>query len=139
MSLPPGGPMGWTALEAAHAQEPLPHWQDIVRLDDAPEGVRLRHAALLPEPGPDGIPGGARLTRERARHGLAGLFHCAPSTQLDGLLTTRLLDGTDPTAWRRVAERLTGLDPEWDPVSTVEALLTDQRAPMGGVRPVSGR
>ncbi|MFH8342006.1 hypothetical protein [Streptomyces sp. AM6-12] len=31
--------------------------------------------------------------------------------------------GTDPAARRRVAERLTGLDPEWDPHSTVAALL----------------
>ncbi|MGV9357010.1 hypothetical protein [Streptomyces misionensis] len=168
-SLPPGEPVDWSALEAAHAREPLPYWQDIVRLDGVPEDVRLRHAALLPEPGPDGLLGSARLTRERARHGLGGPFHCAPSTQLDGLLTAGLLDGsdllrlatpaawllaylgsaarrtdappeateartllaglvrtclgTDPAAWHRVAVRLTGLDPEWDPCSTVEALL----------------
>lgn len=168
-SLPPGEPVDWSALEAAHAREPLPYWQDIVRLDGVPEDVRLRHAALLPEPGPDGLLGSARLTRERARHGLGGLFHRAPTTQLDGLLTAGLLDGadlvrlatpaawllaylgsaarrtdappeaaeartlltglvrtslgTDPAAWHRVAERLTGLDPEWDPCSTVEALL----------------
>ncbi|WP_436952714.1 hypothetical protein [Streptomyces sp. SudanB182_2057] len=168
-SLPPGEPVDWAALEAAHAQEPLLYWQDIVRLDGVPEDVRLRHAALLPEPGPDGLPGGARLTRERARYGLGGHFHCAPTTQLDGLLTAGLLDGTDlirlaapaarilaylgaaarrtdapreaaearalladlvrcglgtdPAAWHRVARRLTGLDPEWDPASTVEALL----------------
>ncbi|QLJ03057.1 hypothetical protein HZZ00_20095 [Streptomyces sp. NEAU-sy36] len=168
-SLPPGEPVDWSALEAAHAEEALPYWQDIVRLDGVPEDVRLRHAALLPEPGPDGLLGSARLTRERARHGLGGLFHCAPSTQLDGLLTAGLLDGadlvrlaapaawllaylggaarrtdappeaaeartllaglvrtclgTDPAAWHRVAVRLTGLDPEWDPCSTVEALL----------------
>ncbi|WP_225804063.1 hypothetical protein [Streptomyces sp. NK15101] len=184
-SLPPGEPVDWTALEAAHAREPLPYWRDIVRLDGVPEDVRLRHAALLPEPGPDGMPGGARLTRERARHGLGGLFHCAPSTQLDGLLTARLLDGadlvrlaapatrllaylgaaarrtdappgaaearallaelvhselgTDPAAWRRVAERLTGLDPEWDPASTVETLLADRRTSAGRVRPCGGR
>ncbi|MCF4136682.1 hypothetical protein L1856_07080 [Streptomyces sp. Tue 6430] len=168
-SLPPGESVDWAALEAAHAQEPLPYWRDIVRLDGVPEDVRLRHAALLPEPGPDGLPGSARLTRERARHGLGGQFPCAPSTQLDGLLTAGLLDGadlvrratpaarlltylgaaarrtdappetaeardlltdlvrtglgTDPAAWHRVAERLTGLAPEWDPLSTVEALL----------------
>ncbi|GLX49554.1 hypothetical protein Shyhy01_25040 [Streptomyces hygroscopicus subsp. hygroscopicus] len=168
-SLPPGEPVDWAALEAAHAQDPLPYWEDLVRLDGVPEDVGLRHAALLPEPGPDGLPGGARLTRERARHGLGGLFHCAPSTQMDGLLRAGLLDGpdlvrlaapaarllaylggaarrtdappetaealtvladlvrsglgTDPVAWRRVAERLTGLDPDWDPVSPVEALL----------------
>ncbi|MFF9001162.1 hypothetical protein ACF1GW_28765 [Streptomyces achromogenes] len=168
-SLPPGEPVDWAALEAAHAQKPLPYWQDVIRLDGVPEDVRLRHAALLPEPGPDGLPGSARLTRERARHGLGGHFHCAPATQLDGLLTAGLLDGadlvrlaapaarllaylgaaarrtdappeatearalladlvrcglgTDPAAWHRVARRLTGLDPEWDPLSTVEALL----------------
>ncbi|GAA2464488.1 hypothetical protein GCM10023100_77670 [Actinocorallia cavernae] len=168
-SLPPGEPVDWAALEAAHAQEPLPYWQDIVRLDGVPEEVRLRYAALLPEPGPDGLRGGARLTRERARYGLGGHFHCAPSTQLDGLLTAGLLDaadlvrlaapaalllaylgsaarrtdappdaaeartvladlvrcglGMDPAAWHRVAARLTGRDPQWDPGSTVEALL----------------
>ncbi|MFF6787613.1 hypothetical protein ACFY9C_00880 [Streptomyces filamentosus] len=170
-SLPPGEPVDWAALEAAHAQEPIPHWQDLVNLDGVPEDVRLRHAALLREPGPDGLPGGARPTRERARHGLGGLHHCAPSTQIDGLLAAGLLDGadlvrlaapavrilahlgaagrrtdapsgaaearavladlvrsalgTDPAAWQRVAERLTGLDPAWDPFSTVESLLTD--------------
>ncbi|MFF0559300.1 hypothetical protein [Streptomyces sp. NPDC004266] len=184
-SLPPGEPVDWTALEAAHAQEPLPYWRDIVRLDGVPEDVRLRHAALLPEPGPDGIPGSARLTRERARHGLGGLFHCAPTTQLDGLLAAGLLDGadlvrlaapaarllaylgaaarrtdappgaaeartvlaglvrsglgTDPAAWQRVAERLTGLDPEWDPVSTAETLLADRRPPVGRARPAGDR
>ncbi len=171
-SLPPGEPVDWAALEAAHARDPLPYWRDVVGLDGVPEDVRLRHAALLPEPGPDGLPGSTRLTRERARHGLGGLFHCAPSTQVDGLLAAGLLDGadlvrlaapagrllaylgaasrrtdapagaaealvlladpvrsglgTDPVAWRRVAERLAGLDPEWDPVSTVEALLADR-------------
>ncbi|MEU6466031.1 hypothetical protein [Streptomyces sp. NPDC046976] len=94
-SLPPGEPVDWAALEAAHAQEPLPYWQDIVRSDGVPEEVRLRYAASLPEPGPDGLPGGARLTRERARYGLGGDFHCAPSTQLDGLLSAGLLDGAD--------------------------------------------
>ncbi|MFF8600055.1 hypothetical protein ACF065_25160 [Streptomyces sp. NPDC015232] len=169
-SLPPGEPVDWAALEAAHAEEPLPHWQELVRLDGVPEDVRLRHAALLPEPGPDGLHGSARLTRERARYGLGGLYRHAPSTQLDGLLAAGLLDapdlvrlvtpaarllaylgaaarrtdappqtaeartlladlvrsrlGTDPAAWHRVAERLTGLDPAWDPDSTVEALLT---------------
>ncbi|MEV5321629.1 hypothetical protein AB0K92_28960 [Streptomyces sp. NPDC052687] len=169
-SRPPGESVDWAALEAAHAREPLPYWQDIVCLDGVPEDVRLRHAALLPEPGPDGLPGNARLTRERARHGLGGQYHCAPTTQLDGLLTAGLLDGadlvnlaapaarllaylgaaarrtdappqtaeartlvadlvrarlgTDPAAWQRVAERLTGLDPGWDPNFTVEALLT---------------
>ncbi|RSS43948.1 hypothetical protein [Streptomyces sp. WAC08241] len=148
---------------------PIPYWQDVVRTDGVPEDVRLRHAALLPEPGPDGLPGSARLTRERARYGLGGLFHCAPTTQGDGLLAAGLLTGadlvrlaapagpllaylgaaarrtdappeaaearllladlvrsrlgTDAAAWRRVAERLTGLDEEEDPLSTVEALL----------------
>ncbi|MGW0185779.1 hypothetical protein ACWDV7_08520 [Streptomyces sp. NPDC003362] len=173
-SLPPGESVewsvNWTALEAAHAQEPLPYWQDIIRLDGVPEEVRLRHAALLPEPGPDGLAGSARLTRERARHGLAGNFHHAPTTQLDGLLTAGLLDGTDlirlaapaarlltylgaaarrtdapqqtaeartlltrlvhtrlgtsPAAWHRTAARLAGLEPDWNPHSTIETLLT---------------
>ncbi|MFE0337866.1 hypothetical protein, partial [Streptomyces sp. NPDC058955] len=94
-SLPPGEPVDWPALEAAHAEEPLPFWQDLVRLDGTPEDVRLRHAALLPEPGPDGLPGSARVTRERARHGLGDHVRYAPTTQLDGLLTAGLLDATD--------------------------------------------
>ncbi|MGX1127953.1 hypothetical protein RKD49_000143 [Streptomyces glaucescens] len=105
-SLPPGEPVDWTALEEAHRQEPLPYWQDIIRLDGVPEEIRLRHAALLPEPGPDGLPGSARLTRERARHGLAGNFHHAPTTQLDGLLTAGLLDGTDLIRLATPAARL---------------------------------
>ncbi|MCX5111945.1 hypothetical protein OOK13_26035 [Streptomyces sp. NBC_00378] len=168
-SLPPGEAVDWAALEAAHAEEPIPYWSDVVRLDDVPEEVRLRHAALLHEPGPDGLSGSVRLTRERARHGLGGLFHCAPATQLDGLLAAGLLTGadllrsaapaariltylsgtarrtdappgaaaartglaelvrsrlgTDERAWARVAERLTGQDPEWEPMSPVAALL----------------
>lgn len=168
-SLPPGEAVDWAALEAAHAEDPLPYWSDVVRLDGVPEEVRLRHAALLPEPGPDGLSGSARLTRERARHGLGTLFHCAPATQLDGLLSAGLLTGadllrqaapaarilaylsgaarrtdappgaaeartglaelvrsrlgTDEAAWTRVAERLTGHDPEWEPMSPVTALL----------------
>ncbi|MFB8034608.1 hypothetical protein ACFC5Z_17025 [Streptomyces sp. NPDC056004] len=168
-SLPPGEAVDWAALEAAHAEEPIPYWSDVVRLDDVPEEVRLRHAALLHEPGPDGLSGSGRLTRERARHGLGGLYHCAPATQLDGLLAAGLLTGadllsqaapaariltylsgtarrtdapteaaaartglaelvrsrlgTDERAWARVAERLTGQDPEWEPMSPVAALL----------------
>ncbi|WP_372347656.1 hypothetical protein [Streptomyces sp. KL116D] len=170
-SLPPGVTMDWPAVEAAHAADPIPYWSDLVRLDEASEEVRLRHAELLPEPGPDGLPGGAALTRERARYGLAGHFHCAPATQLDGLLAADLLTGadllhlaapagrllaylgaaarrtdappgaaaaraglaglvrsrlgTDPAAWTRVAGRLTGVDPGWEPVTTVAALLDD--------------
>ncbi|WP_437052276.1 hypothetical protein [Streptomyces sp. enrichment culture] len=105
-SLPPGEGVDWTALKAAHVQEPLPYWQDIIRLDGVPEEVRLRHAALLPEPGPDGLSGSARLTRERARHGLAGNFHHAPTTQLDGLLTAGLLNGTDLIRLAAPAARL---------------------------------
>ncbi|MFI6878201.1 hypothetical protein ACIBL6_32645 [Streptomyces sp. NPDC050400] len=168
-SLPPGVTVDWPAVEAAHAADPIPYWPDVVRLDETPEDVRLRYAALLPEPGPDGLPGRAALTRERARYGLAGHFHCAPATQVDGLLAADLLTGsdllhlaapagrllaylggaarrtdappgaaaartelaglvrsrlgTDPAAWTRVAGRLTGVDPGWEPMATVAALL----------------
>ncbi|WP_256106539.1 hypothetical protein [Streptomyces sp. ODS05-4] len=104
-SLPPGEPADWAALDRAHAREPLPYWGDLVRLDGVPEDVRLRHAALLPEPDRDGLPGGTRLTRERARHGLGGHSLCAPTAQLDGLLGSGLLDAQDlvrraaPAAW----------------------------------------
>ncbi|WP_405662546.1 hypothetical protein OG379_13925 [Streptomyces sp. NBC_01166] len=94
-ALPPGEPVDWEALEAAHEQDPLPYWGDLINLPVVPEGVRTRHAALLPEPGPEGLPEGERLTRERARHGLGGQYRCPPATQLDGLLTTGLLTGAD--------------------------------------------
>ncbi|MET8753111.1 hypothetical protein ABZW32_23850 [Streptomyces sp. NPDC004667] len=164
----PGG-IDWAAVEAAHTEEPLPHWGWVVNHVDAPEGLRLRHAALFREPGPDGLPGGAELTRARARYGLGGLYHCPLSTQLDGLLASGMLTGTDllevaapaalmlaylsgvtrrtdapeqahaaltaltalvatrlgsdPEAWRRVTDRLTGRDPAWEPLSPVAALL----------------
>ncbi|MFF1556159.1 hypothetical protein [Streptomyces sp. NPDC058279] len=165
----PGG-IDWEAVEAAHAHEPLPHWDRLVNHHDAPADLRLRHAALVREPGADGLPDGADLTRARARHGLGGLFHCPPAVQLDGLLGSGMLTatdllhqaapaalmlaylagaarrtdapeqaraaltaltdlvaghlGTDPQAWRRVTDRLTGRDPGWDHLSPVAALLT---------------
>nr|PPQ57538.1 hypothetical protein C5F59_13180 [Streptomyces sp. QL37] len=168
-ALPPGEPVDWAALEAAHEQDPVPYWRDLINLPLVPEDVRMRHAALLPEPGPDGLPAGGRLTRERARHGLGDQYHHTPATQLDGLLTAGLLSGadllgpatpavrmlaylnaagrrtdappeaaaaraelavlvrsrlgTDGAAWARVARRLTGGCAEWEPLSTVTALL----------------
>ncbi|MFB0633278.1 hypothetical protein [Streptomyces sp. AB3(2024)] len=164
----PGG-IDWEAVEAAHTEEPLPHWGWVVNHVDAPQGLRLRHAALFREPGPDGLPGGAELTRARTRYGLGGLYHCPLPTQLDGLLASGMLTGTDllevaapaalmlaylsgatrrtdapeqahaalaaltalvatrlgsdPEAWRRVTDRLTGRDPAWEPLSPVAALL----------------
>ncbi|MER5812877.1 hypothetical protein ABT143_32630 [Streptomyces sp. NPDC002033] len=164
----PGG-IDWGALEAAHGREPIPHWERIVNRSDAPADLRLRHAALVPEPGPDGLPDGAALTRARARYGLGRLHHCPLTTQLDGLLAegpltaadllhvvapaalvlaylnaaarrtdappeahTALADlaalvaarlGSDAAAWALVADRLTGRDPAWDPMSPVAALL----------------
>lgn len=159
----------WRALEAAHRQEPLPHWEHLVNLPDAPAELRLRYAALVREPGPHGLAEGAELTRARARHGLAGMYHCAPGTQIDGLLTSGILAGSDllhlaapaalmlaylhsaarrtdapaaavaalaeladlvrsrlgsdQEAWTRVTDRLTGRDPQWDPMSPVVTLL----------------
>ncbi|WP_353941698.1 hypothetical protein ABII15_08695 [Streptomyces sp. HUAS MG91] len=166
---PVGQSVDWAVLEAAHAEDPIPYWADLVPLPGVPEDVQLRHAALLPEPGPHGLPTGARLTRERARHGLCGLFTAPPATQVDGLLDAGLLTGadllhlaapagrvlaylsgtvrrtdappeaaaaraglaalardrlgTDPAAWQRVAERLTGRDPGAGALITVAALL----------------
>ncbi|MFI9724300.1 hypothetical protein ACIHFE_32465 [Streptomyces sp. NPDC052396] len=160
----------WQALEAAHQEEPLPHWEQLVKLPDAPAELLLRHAALVREPGPNGLAQGACLTRARARHGLAGLYHCAPVTQLDGLLDSGILTGsdllhlaapaalmlaylgsaarrtdapaeagaaltelaglvrarlgTDAAAWTRVTNRLTGRDPQWEPMSPVALLLS---------------
>ncbi|MFE9214785.1 hypothetical protein ACFYN3_00400 [Streptomyces lavendulae] len=164
----PGG-IDWEAVEAAHAEEPLPNWERLVNNAFAPAGLRLRHAALVREPGPDGLPDGAELTRARARYGLGGLYHCPLPTQLDGLLASGMLTGADllhvaapaalmlaylggaarrtdapeqahaaltaltglvatrlgndPQAWRRVTDRLTGRDPQWQPLSPVAALL----------------
>ncbi|MFE9636104.1 hypothetical protein [Streptomyces sp. NPDC006463] len=85
----------WQAVETAHAEEPLPNWPYIVRHPDAPAALRLRHAELLEEPGPDGLPDGPELTRARARYGLGGRYHCAAATQFDGLLATGGLDASD--------------------------------------------
>ncbi|MFF4403296.1 hypothetical protein [Streptomyces sp. NPDC001404] len=160
----------WRALEAAHEEEPLPYWDRLVNLPDTPAELRLRYAALIREPGPNGLAEGAEPTRARARHGLGGLYHCATVTQLDGLLDSGILSGadllhlaapaalmlaylgsaarradaptgahtaltdlsdlvrsrlgTDAEAWTRVTDRLTGRDPEWEPMSTVAALLS---------------
>ncbi|MEW2414802.1 hypothetical protein AB0953_13885 [Streptomyces sp. NPDC046866] len=94
----------WQAVEAAHAEEPLPHWQYVVRHPDAPAALRLRHAELMEEPGPDGLPEWPELTRARARYGLGGRYGCAAATQFDGLLASGhleasdLLDGVAPAA-----------------------------------------
>ncbi|MEW2453106.1 hypothetical protein [Streptomyces albus] len=85
----------WTALEAAHRQEPLPYWEDLVNLPGVPAGVRLRHVALVREPGPDGLPEGAEVTRARARHGLGGLYHWPAAVQFDGLLASGVLSAGD--------------------------------------------
>ncbi|MFF4367018.1 hypothetical protein [Streptomyces sp. NPDC001594] len=89
------GAVDWEALAAAHEQEPLPNWEYLVNLRSAPAAVRLRYAGLLHEPGPDGLPDGPEATRARARRGLAGLHHCPPVTQLDGLLASGALAPDD--------------------------------------------
>ncbi|MEU3405091.1 hypothetical protein ABZ766_14295 [Streptomyces sp. NPDC006670] len=89
------GAVDWEALAAAHEQEPLPNWEFLVNLRSAPAAVRLRYAGLLHEPGPDGLPDGPEATRARARRGLAGLHHCPPVTQLDGLLASGALTPDD--------------------------------------------
>ncbi|MFF4643486.1 hypothetical protein [Streptomyces sp. NPDC001389] len=93
LSMP--GAVDWEALAEAHEEEPIPHWGHLVNLRSAPAGLRIRYAALLPEPGPDGLPDGPDATRARARYGLAGLHHCPPATQLDGLLASGGLTGDD--------------------------------------------
>ncbi|MFD0379283.1 hypothetical protein [Streptomyces sp. NPDC127112] len=89
------GAVDWQALAAAHDEEPIPHWEYLVNLRGAPASLRLRYARLLREPGPDGLPDGPEATRARARHGLAGLAHCPPVTQFDGLLASGHLTGED--------------------------------------------
>ncbi|MEU3778917.1 hypothetical protein AB0F11_38085, partial [Streptomyces sp. NPDC032472] len=85
----------WDAVESAHAEDPLPQWSYIVRHPDAPAALRLRHAELVEEPGPDGLPDGPALTRARARYGLGGLYGCAAATQFDGLLASGHLEVAD--------------------------------------------
>ncbi|MFH7595652.1 hypothetical protein WDV06_11200 [Streptomyces racemochromogenes] len=164
------GEVDWEVLAAAHEEDPLPNWKFLVNLPGAPAAIRLRYAALLHEPGPDGLPDGPEATRARARHGLAGLHHDPPVVQFDGMLASGHLTGddlvhavapagqvlaylgtaarradappraraaltalaalvgdrlaADPGAWGRVTARLTGRDPDWDPVSPVAGLLT---------------
>ncbi|MEU8437927.1 hypothetical protein AB0F18_34535, partial [Streptomyces sp. NPDC029216] len=90
----PGG-VDWQALATAHEEEPLPNWKFLVNLPGAPAAIRLRYAALLHEPGGDGLPDGPEVTRARARHGLAGMYHCPPVIQFDGLLASGHLTGDD--------------------------------------------
>ncbi|MEU6865580.1 hypothetical protein ABZ924_20355 [Streptomyces sp. NPDC046876] len=85
----------WEAVESAHAEDPLPQWPYIVRHPDAPAALRLRHAGLVEEPGPDGLPDGPELTLARARHGLGGRHGCAAATQFDGLLASGHLGAAD--------------------------------------------
>lgn len=85
----------WQALAAAHEEEPLPYWEQLINLPDVPAELRIRYAALIREPGPNGLAEGVEQTRARARHGLGCLFHCATVTQLDGLLDSDILSGAD--------------------------------------------
>ncbi|OEJ97559.1 hypothetical protein [Streptomyces thermolilacinus] len=89
------GPLDWDALEAAHHEEPLPAWEELVRGPEAPHGIRLRHAAHLPAPSPHGTPLGRELTVARLRHGI-GFHHRRPvDALLDRLLETGQLTGRD--------------------------------------------
>ncbi|MFD7628238.1 hypothetical protein ACFV7Q_19730 [Streptomyces sp. NPDC059851] len=117
----------WQALEAAHEEDPLPQWSSLVNHPDAPTGLRLRHAGLVHEPGPEGLPDGPELTRARARHGLGTLWSCALTTQLDGLLASGHLGAADllhqvaPAA--RVLAYLGGASRRTDaPAAAAEAL-----------------
>ncbi|MFE2142210.1 hypothetical protein ACFXA3_10730 [Streptomyces sp. NPDC059456] len=85
----------WAALEAEHVRDPLPQWSWLVRTPDAPLDIRLRHPELAPEPGPEGLPEGPELTRERTRFGLGGLHGAPLVVQLDGLLASGTLQARD--------------------------------------------
>ncbi|WP_437109982.1 hypothetical protein [Streptomyces sp. enrichment culture] len=89
------GPLDWSALEAAHRDDPLPGWDELVRRPDAPHGIRLRHAGLLRVPPRDGVPLGRELTVARLRCGL-GFHHREPvDAVLDHLLESAQLTGRD--------------------------------------------
>ncbi|MFD4140145.1 hypothetical protein ACFWSO_14390, partial [Streptomyces sp. NPDC058572] len=83
----------WKSLEAEHLREPIPHWDQLVNLPDAPLGLKLRHAERLPEPAYDRIPGRPELTRARLRHGLGGRHSEPLGRQLDHLLAAGHLSG----------------------------------------------
>ncbi|WP_436988080.1 hypothetical protein [Streptomyces sp. enrichment culture] len=89
------GPLAWDALEAAHHDEPLPAWEELVRGPEAPYGIRLRHAAHLPVPSPHGTPLGRELTVARLRHGIGFHHRRAVDALLDHLLETGQLTGRD--------------------------------------------
>ncbi|WP_166028313.1 hypothetical protein [Streptomyces chilikensis] len=89
------GPLDWDALEAAHRDEPLAGWEELVRHPDAPHGIRLRHAAHLRAPSRYGAPLGRELTVARVRCGL-GPHHREPvDALLDHLLESGQLTGRD--------------------------------------------
>ncbi|MEU2158175.1 hypothetical protein ABZ532_24745 [Streptomyces sp. NPDC019396] len=83
----------WDALEAEHKRDPLPHWDQVVNLPDAPLALKLRHARLLPEPAHDRLPLSLELTRARLRHGVGGPHHQPLTRQLDVLLEAGHLSG----------------------------------------------
>jgi hypothetical protein len=89
------GPLDWDVLEAAHRDEPLPGWEELVRRPDAPHGIRLRHASHLRAPSVHGAPLGRELTVARVRCGL-GFHHREPTDAvLDHLLASGQLTGRD--------------------------------------------
>ncbi|MFE0337865.1 hypothetical protein ACFW1I_27160, partial [Streptomyces sp. NPDC058955] len=98
------------------AVAPPPPWVAVLPGGHNPHPPPLPRGAPRPAPLLAYLGAAARRTdappqAAEARAALAELVRTGP--------------GTAPTAWRRIAERLTGLDPAWDPVSTVEALLAD--------------
>ncbi|MEU9861553.1 hypothetical protein AB0D99_11795 [Streptomyces sp. NPDC047971] len=88
------GPVPWQALEAEHAEDPIPFWEQVVRHPTAPHAFRLRNAAHL-----HGLsvttPLGPELTVARARHGVGGHARSPVDALLDHLLRTGQLTGRD--------------------------------------------
>ncbi|MFJ8696284.1 hypothetical protein ACIRED_25715, partial [Streptomyces roseolilacinus] len=85
----------WDALDAAHRDEPIPHWEQLVRHPEAPRDFRLRNAAHLHAPSRGAVPPGRELTVARVRYGL-GVHHREPvDAVLDDLLETGRLTGRD--------------------------------------------
>ncbi|WP_329114369.1 hypothetical protein [Streptomyces sp. NBC_01353] len=88
------GPLSWDALEAEHAEDPIPAWEHIARHPTAPHAFRLRNAAHLHGLSVD-RPLGPELTVARARHGVEGHYRSPVDALLDSLLTTGQLTGRD--------------------------------------------
>ncbi|MEU5162638.1 hypothetical protein AB0G74_23930 [Streptomyces sp. NPDC020875] len=90
----PGTP-DFPGLEAAHAREPIPAWETVVRNARAPHDLQLRHAALLPVPTRRTPPADRALTLARLRHGLGNWIRGPVDVLYDDLLRDGRITGRE--------------------------------------------